>query len=83
MNETDDTVDGEIVDDSTVRGDLFNYIIDSVEYDFREDYDEVLGNWRITRDGDLVSIAYDPYPDSPYPAKSATYRVTRVSESAP
>lgn len=80
----DDAVDGEIVDDSyTVRSDLLGFVIDSLEYDFREDDDGVQGNWDFSRAGDLVTITYVPFPDSPYPPKTATYRVTRVSEATP
>lgn len=73
--------DTEPTDDGTVDGDLFNYVIDSIQYDFRDDDDGVQGNWRVTRVGGTVTIAYDPFPDSPYPAKTATYQVTKLSET--
>jgi hypothetical protein len=54
------------------------FIIDSVEYDFREDDDEVQGNWFITRCEDVVTVTYTPFSDSPYPPVTRKYRVTPI-----
>jgi hypothetical protein len=59
--------------------DLFEEIIDRVEYDFCEDDDEIQGNWKITRVGNIVTIKYLPYGVSPFPAKTMAYRVERIS----
>lgn len=60
------------------QGDLLYLIIDKLQYDFCEDDDEVQGNWEIRRDGDLVTVEYLPYDVSPYPARSARYRIERL-----
>ena len=54
-------------------------ILDSIEYDYREDDEEVQGNWDVQRAGEIVTVTYEPFPDSPYPAVTGTYRVTRIS----
>jgi hypothetical protein len=59
--------------------DLFEEIIDRVEYDFCEDDDGIQGNWKITRVGNIVTIEYLPYDVSPFPAKTMAYRVERIS----
>jgi hypothetical protein len=59
--------------------DLFEEIIDRVEYDFREDDDEIQGNWDITRSGNILTIKYLPYDVSPFPEATMVYRVERIS----
>jgi hypothetical protein len=59
--------------------DPLRFIIDSVDYDFREDDEEVQGNWFITRCGDVVTVTYTPFDDSPHPPVTGTYQVTRIS----
>lgn len=57
---------------------FFDTILDGIEYDFREDDDEVQGHNKITREGDLLTITYKPFDDSPHPAVTETYKITRI-----
>lgn len=62
-------------------GDPFKLAFDKLQYDHCEDDDDVLGNWVFDRDGDMITIKYEPYGngESPYQAAEATYRVTRLT----
>ena len=61
------------------ENDLLSLILDKLEYDFCEDDDDVQGNWSIHRAENYVTIAYDPFPDSPFPAEFMEYRIERLS----
>lgn len=68
----------ELTPDATGR-DLFALVYDLLEYDHEEDHDDVQGNWKFSRDGDVITIEYQPYDVSPFPASKMTYRVERIS----
>jgi hypothetical protein len=68
----------ELTPEATDR-DLFALAYGLLEYDHQEDHDDVQGNWKFDRDGDVITIAYDPYDVSPFPAATMKYRVTRIS----
>jgi hypothetical protein len=59
--------------------DLLATIISHIEYDFAEDSDEVQGNWDITMVDDQLTVNYLPFDDSPHPAATMTYQITRTS----
>jgi hypothetical protein len=59
--------------------DLLSTIIDHIEYDFAEDSEEVQGNWNVTMAYDQLTVSYLPFDDSPYPAATMTYQITRTS----
>lgn len=62
-------------------GDPFEAVFDLLQCDFCEDDDEILGNWKFERQGNIITIEYLPYPDnqSPYARAKATYRVIRLA----
>jgi hypothetical protein len=55
-------------------------IVGGIEYDFREDDDDVQGNTGVTLADDVLTLRYTPFPDSPYPAATERYRVTRIED---
>lgn len=64
-----------------------DFIIDSVQYDYLEDDDDVQGNWKIIRDlgtPSLIYVLYQPYEDGSqdthYPPKATRYRLTLLDE---
>lgn len=61
------------------ENDLLSLILDKIEYDFCEDDDDVQGTWSIYRDENYISIAYEPFSDSPFPATTMRYRFERLS----
>lgn len=64
-----------------------DFIIDSVQYDYLENNDDVQGNWKITRDlgtPSLIYVFYQPYEDGSqdtyYPPKATRYRLMLLDE---
>lgn len=59
-----------------------DWIISAVEYDFREDNDDVNGSWKIKQSGDYVYVLYQPYDDGSapveYPVKATKYRIDLI-----
>lgn len=53
------------------------WLIDSIDYDYEEDNDEVNGNWRIVRKGREVYVLFEPYGDGSaefdYPPKASAW----------
>ena len=62
-----------------------DWIIDTIEYDYREDDDNVNGSWRVVRNGSNVFVLFEPYDDGSaefeYPAKASAYVVWPIHQA--